>query len=64
MKCNICIVIFTSSVAVTILTMGLMSILKQSSPWWLESTSTCMGQWMKMAFMKVWIYIDISYSKF
>lgn len=44
--------------------MGLMSILKQSSPWWLESTSTCMGLWTKMAFMKVWISFDISYSKF
>lgn len=46
--------IFTSSVTVTILTMGRMSILRQSSPWWPESTSMFMGQWMKMAFMKVW----------
>lgn len=45
--------VFPSSVAVTILTMGLMSIRKQSSPWWLESTSMFMGQWTKMAFMKV-----------
>lgn len=39
---------------VTILMMGLMSILRQSSPWWQGSTSTFTGQWMRMAFMKVW----------
>lgn len=39
---------------VTILMMGLMSIPRQSSPWWQGSTSTFTGQWMKMAFTKVW----------
>lgn len=39
--------------AVTILMMGLMSILRQSSPWWQENTSMFTGQWMKTAFTKV-----------
>lgn len=33
---------------------GLMSILRRSSLWWQESTSTFTGQWMKTDFMKVW----------
>lgn len=46
-----CIFMFFS--VVTILMMGLMSILRQSSPWWQESTSTFTGQWMRTAFTKV-----------
>lgn len=41
-------------VVVTILMMGPMSILRQSSPLWQGNTFTFTGQWMRMAFMKVW----------
>lgn len=38
---------------VTILMTGLMSIQRQSSPWWQGSTSMFTGQWMKTVFTKV-----------